>query len=132
MLSMSLLLSGFLLIFLYCQCLVCCQVFINFPALSMSSVLSVPSCSGTVSSLAFLEAWRLRGPPGVFWLGCLFSPPAFLTGLRQYFARVASLPIDTVTFQYQVRLAKLLSHSCSWCQRRFTNCLPRAELPLAW
>ncbi len=71
--------------------------------------------------IAFFKAWLTDGPPPVFWLSAFFFTQAFLTGIRQNYARRRRMPIDRVEFDFLVMDAlslppkpdQLISGSCS-------------------
>ena len=50
----------------------------------------------------FMEEWIRHGTPRVFWIGSFFFVSAFLTAVRQDYARRNKVPIDAVCFRFNV------------------------------
>lgn len=49
-----------------------------------------------------MRSWSLNGQPSCFWLPGFFFPQGFLTGVLQNHSRKYQLPIDALTFAYDV------------------------------
>jgi dynein heavy chain len=70
--------------------------------------------------VAFMRSWLANGPPACFWLPGFFFPQGFMTGVLQMHARKYCIPIDSLSFGFEVRRgAGALQR---WCEQSSKQC----------
>eukprot|EP00892_Ulva_mutabilis_P004868 jgi/Ulvmu1/2753/UM014_0211.1 len=65
-----------------------------------------PYIKEVLERCSFFSGWVENGPPVVFWLTGFFFTQAFLTGVKQNFARKYIIPIDSIDFDFDFKDGK--------------------------
>jgi len=60
-------------------------------------------CSDLFERIDMMDKWMKEGPPSLFWLAGMFFPQGFMTAVLQQHSRKTAIPIDTLSFQADVR-----------------------------
>jgi dynein heavy chain len=55
-----------------------------------------------VKRMEFIQSWLVDGQPASFWMSGFYYTQGFLTGTLQEHARRYAIPIDTLTFKFEV------------------------------
>lgn len=55
-----------------------------------------------IKRVQFMQDWLIGGQPQAFWISGFFFPQGFLTGCLQTHARIYKIPIDELSFSFQI------------------------------
>lgn len=64
-----------------------------------------------VARLTFLDDWIQKGKPTSFWISGFYFTQAFLTGVRQNYARKYTIAIDQLVFDFRVTGTEVADHA---------------------